>query len=88
MENLSDSMWVKTTPGDEEGDDDVLLNLVRSTQPRSKYHHLKIIELRALFITIMRETRSARWASVKVSDVPTRFLRVSDRRASKIHFLR
>jgi hypothetical protein len=70
-------MWIKTTPGNIEGDPDVLLNWERTAQPRCKDHHLEIPEFRALFITIMKQM-GGRLALLKVSNVSTRFLRVSD----------
>lgn len=80
-------MWVKTTPGENEEDDDVLLNLDRSTRPRTKGHHLNIPQIRETFFIIMKETDSPLWASGKLTDISCRFLRVSTRLQTKHRLL-
>ncbi|KAJ9117351.1 hypothetical protein QFC24_006445 [Naganishia onofrii] len=74
----ADSMWAKTTPADEEGEPDVRLNEVRTTQIRHDKHHLGIPAIREKFVQLMQRLSPDEWpTTIRNNDVPCRFLRTT-----------
>lgn len=70
-------MWLKPTPSNVTGEEDVFINFARCTSHRSS--HLGISDIRKRFVQLMQDLSPETWGyQIRMSDVACRFLRVSD----------